>query len=175
MKKPILLVALSTGFGVFMGALAYHNLDPKHTMRVELVPTHEPTRVEVVKPVLVPVETPRVVAPAPHTLDDDAENCDTPKSVELDSADVDSGLSSAQSHFVNGDYATSISVAKRFTRQSPVRAWRIIGAAACHCKDLKLINEAFRRIDAPGRQYLVYVCQREGVVNRRNQFHLSDD
>lgn len=173
MKKPLLLVALSTAFGVFMGALAYHNLEPKQTLRVELVPTSTPTRVEVVKPVPVPVPT--VVVAVPHSLDDADENCDTPRSLEMNAADVDSGLSTAQSHYVNGDYATSIAVAKRFTKQSPVRAWRIIGGAACHCKDLKLINEAYRHIDAPGRQYLVYVCQREGIVNRRNQFHISDD
>lgn len=176
MKKPLLLVALSTAFGVFMGTLAYHNLEPKYTLRVELVPTPAPNQVEVVKPVPVPVPAAPVAPPAIHTPDDDDDaNCGAPRSFETNAADVDSGLSEAQTFFVNGDYATSIAVAKRFTRQSPVRAWRIIGSAACHCKDLKLINEAYRHIDAPGRQYLVYVCQREGVVNRRNQFHLSDD
>lgn len=175
MKKPLLLVAMSTAFGVFMGTLAYHNLEPKYTLRVELVPVQAPAQVEVVKPVPVPVSAPTVDPPAIRTLDDDDENCGAPRSLEMNAADADSGLSEAQTHYVNGDYATSIAIAKRFTRQSPVRAWRIIGGAACHCKDLKLINEAYRRIDAPGRQYLVYVCQREGIVNRRNQFHISPD
>ena len=172
MKKPLLLVAMSTAFGVFMGALVYHNFEPKHTVRVELVPTQAPTRVEVVQP--TPPPTTPAAPPALPSSDDDDENCGAPKSFEMNASDVDAGLTEAQTHYVNGDYTTSIAIAKRFTRQSPVRAWRIIGGAACHCKYVKLINEAYRHIDAPGRQYLVYVCQREGIVNRRNQFHVAD-
>ena len=90
------------------------------------------------------------------------------------SADVDSKLSEAQTEYVNGNYQKAIEMAKSVQKGSPVRAWRIIGSAACNIKDLKLVNDAYRRLDAPGRQYLVYVCQRNGIQNTGNQFKLSD-
>lgn len=76
-------------------------------------------------------------------------------------SDTDDVLSEAQTHFVNGEYAQAIAKARSVQKDSPVRAWRIIGSAACHTKDSKLASEAFRKLDVPGRQYLVYVCQRE--------------
>jgi len=89
-------------------------------------------------------------------------------------ADVDTKLSEAQTEYVNGNYSKAIEMAKSVQKGSPVRAWRIIGSAACNIKDLKLVNDAYRRLDAPGRQYLVYVCQRNGIQNTGNQFKLSD-
>lgn len=89
-------------------------------------------------------------------------------------ADVDTKLSEAQTEYVNGNYSKAIEMAKSVQKGSPVRAWRIIGSAACNIKDLKLVNDAYRRLDAPGRQYLVYVCQRNGIQNTGNQFKLSE-
>lgn len=89
-------------------------------------------------------------------------------------ADVDSKLSEAQTEYVNGNYVKAIEMAKSVQKGSPVRAWRIIGSAACNVKDLKLVNDAYRRLDPPGRQYLVYVCQRNGIQNTGNQFRLSE-
>lgn len=65
-------------------------------------------------------------------------------------------------------------MARSVARASPVRAWRIIGGAACHLKDLTLANDAYRHLDAAGRQYMVYVCQREGISTSGNQFRLSE-
>jgi pSer/pThr/pTyr-binding forkhead associated (FHA) protein len=89
-------------------------------------------------------------------------------------ADVDTKLSEAQTEYVNGNYTKAIEMAKSVQKGSPIRAWRIIGSAACNVKDLKLVNDAYRRLDAPGRQYLVYVCQRNGIQNTGNQFKLSE-
>jgi pSer/pThr/pTyr-binding forkhead associated (FHA) protein len=89
-------------------------------------------------------------------------------------ADVDTRLSEAQTEYVNGNYSKAIEMAKSVQKGSPVRAWRIIGSAACNIKDLKLVNDAYRRLDASGRQYLVYVCQRNGIQNTGNQFKLSE-
>jgi pSer/pThr/pTyr-binding forkhead associated (FHA) protein len=88
--------------------------------------------------------------------------------------DVDTKLSEAQTEYVNGNYSKAIEMAKSVQKGSPVRAWRIIGSAACNIKDLKLVNDAYRRLDAPGRQYLVYVCQRNGIQNTGNQFKLAE-
>lgn len=81
--------------------------------------------------------------------------------------DVDTRLSEAQTEYVSGNYLKAIDMAKSVQKGSPVRAWRIIGSAACNTKNLKLANDAFRRLDAPGRQYIVYVCQRNGIVPTR--------
>lgn len=88
--------------------------------------------------------------------------------------DVDTRLSEAQTEYVNGNYQKAIDMAKSVQKGSPVRAWRIIGSAACNIKDLKLVNDAYRRLDAPGRQYLVYVCQRNGIQNSGSQFKLAE-
>jgi hypothetical protein len=62
---------------------------------------------------------------------------------------------------VNGEYAQALVKARSATKSSPVRAWRIIGGTACHTRDSKLAGEAYRYLDEPGRQYLLYVCGRE--------------
>lgn len=75
--------------------------------------------------------------------------------------DTDSVFTEAQTRFVNGDFAQAIALSRSVMKSNPVRAWRIIGGAACHLKDSKLASEAYRLLDVPGRQYLVYACQRE--------------
>jgi len=89
-------------------------------------------------------------------------------------ADADAKLSEAQTEYINGNYSKAIEMAKAVQKGSPARAWRIIGSAACNIKDLKLVNDAYRRLDTPGRQYLAYVCQRNGIQNTGNQFRLSE-
>lgn len=90
------------------------------------------------------------------------------------SANAEETLSEAQTEYVNGNYVKAIAIAKMAERGYPVRAWRIIGSSACNVKDLKLINEAYRRLDAPGRQYLVYVCQRNSIRNTGSRFALAE-
>jgi hypothetical protein len=72
----------------------------------------------------------------------------------------DRALSIAQTSFVNGDFAESIRIANLCMPRSPVRAWRIIGAAACHLHDRDNVQQAYRHLDASGRQYLAYACER---------------
>ena len=83
-------------------------------------------------------------------------------------------LSKAQTAYVTGDYRGAIAIAKTGMGDSPVRANRIIGAAACNLQDLPEIEQAYRRLDVPSRQYVVYVCQRSGVTFSGNRFRLSE-
>ena len=87
----------------------------------------------------------------------------------LSDADADS-LSAAQTAYVNGDYAKAIQLAKCASKDSPIRAQRIIGSAACSLGDAEQATEAYRRLDVPGRQYVTYVCQRSGLVIRGSAF-----
>lgn len=48
-------------------------------------------------------------------------------------------------------------------RGNNVCAWRIIGHAACKLGDLKLVDAAYNRVDKPGREFLIYACEREGI------------
>lgn len=89
-----------------------------------------------------------------------------------DCADPDTTLSQAQTAYVNGDYAEAIELAELCSDVSPVRAMRIIGAASCVLHDLECLRTAYRQLDAPGRQYLVYVCQRNGVSFHKRGKHL---
>ncbi len=109
-----------------------------------------------------PREEPRIETPPEHPAQ--PEN----------NLDVDSRLTEAQTEYVNGNYNRAIDMARSVQKGSPVRAWRIIGSAACNVKDIKLVNDAYRRLDPPGRQYLVYVCQRNGIQSTGNQFRLSE-
>jgi len=98
----------------------------------------------------------------------------TPAPTSETPADVDQRLSDAQTEYVNGNYQRAIDMAKSVQKGSPVRAWRIIGSAACNIKDLRLVNDAYRKLDAPGRQYLLYVCQRNGITSTGSQFKLAE-
>jgi pSer/pThr/pTyr-binding forkhead associated (FHA) protein len=115
-----------------------------------------------------------VKQPTGETDPGDKDKDKTPVKADVSPADADAALTEAQTNFVNGNYAQAISQARQMTKASPVRAWRIIGGAACHLRDVRLANEAYRHLDAPGRQYMVYVCQREGMTNQGNQFKLAE-
>ena len=87
-----------------------------------------------------------------------------------DDADI---LTAAQVAYVNGDYAQAIAIAKRASTDSPTRAYRIIGSAACSLGDVEQATQAYRRLDPAGRQYVTYVCQRSGIVQKGNTFARS--
>lgn len=55
-------------------------------------------------------------------------------------------------------------------RGNSVCAWRIIGHAACKLRDLKLVDDAYKRVDEPGREFLIYACEREGIRRVRGRF-----
>ena len=82
-------------------------------------------------------------------------------------------IEEAQLHYVNGDFAEAIRVARALNTGAGVtttKAWRILGAAACKIEDFNLINEAYRHVDAVSRQYMLYVCQQSGVRLSAGQF-----
>ncbi len=79
-------------------------------------------------------------------------------------------LTAAQTAYVHGDYAKAMALAQRASKDSPIRAQRIIGSAACSLGDAEQATQAYRQLDAPGRQYVTYVCQRSGLAIRGSTF-----
>ncbi len=125
--------------------------DHEHTTRTPRVrPEKQPTE---------PVEAPPTASKPP---------------TEVNTAEADATLSKAQTEYVNGNFSQAINEAKSVQRINPTRAWRIIGAAACNMKDIKLANEAFRHLETASRQYLIYTCQRQGINNTGSQFKLAE-
>ncbi len=104
------------------------------------------------------------VAPAAQcACDDDADEAD-----EVDDADeaqlsdeIATLYQRAQEAYIHGRYREAIALGRA---DSDVRAWRIIGASSCYLKDLKGARQAWTRLDAQGRQFLKYVCARNGVT-----------
>ncbi len=88
-------------------------------------------------------------------------------------ANADSILSQAQTEYVNGNYNKAIDRAKLAIKNSPIRAYRIMGSSACSKKDLKGVREAYAHVDGAGRNYLIYVCQRNGIQLVGNTFKLD--
>jgi hypothetical protein len=163
MNKPLLAAVAGVSFGLFLGGLSFYGLGARTCQRRATVDHVPLTRVVVQKTV--------VAHPCPSMQDEpQADSAPT-----LDRSDPDSVLSYAQTLYVNGDYAQAISVAKSVESKSRVRAARIIGSAACNLRDTKLADEAYRKLDAPGRQYMVYVCQRQGVTINGRHFRLAKD
>lgn len=84
-------------------------------------------------------------------------------------------LGHAQTEYVNGNFMAAISLARSVHLRNPTRAWRIIGAAACNVKDVKLVSEAFKHLDSASRQYLIYTCQRQGIKHSNgSHFRLGE-
>lgn len=171
MNKPILAAATGVLFGALMGATAYHNLGSPCTETAAV--TAQQVTVSVERTIVVEVPEMEVTEPA-EPADPPAEaGCECPEDALTSCADAK--LTQAQTDYVNGYYASAIKCARSVQRESPVRAWRIIGGAACHLQDVKMVNKAFRHLDAPGRQYMIYVCQREGISNEHGRFRMTDD
>lgn len=158
MNKPILAAITGVSFGLFLGGLMFSQSSSRCCPR-QTVRTVETTQVVVQT---APVRPP--CRPA------DESPTEMP-----DLSDDDSVLSYAQTLYVNGEYAKAIAVAKRVDGkgQPSVRSARIQGAAACNLRNAQLADQAFRRLDAPGRQYLVYVCQRSGLSIHGRHFRVD--
>lgn len=139
-----------------------------------------PASKESVRPA-TPVLLPKKVASAQP---DRPEKFEKPEKLEAPKAglvapsgvDPEEVLTNAQSEFINGNNDKAIKLALSVANVSTLanRAWRIIGAAACRNKDLKLAGDAYRRLDPAARQYLIYTCQRGGIVQDGNRFKLSE-
>lgn len=163
MNKPILAAATGVLFGLFAGGLLAWNARTTCHRSVEVAP--QATR----------VITRTTIVTAPCAQHSGAQTSDDEAPIPTADQDVDSVLSEAQTAFVNGDYRRAIELAQSVDKGggSGVRSARIQGAAACHLQDMKLLNRVYRRLDAPGRQYLVYVCQRQGITAVGNQFRIG--
>lgn len=118
--------------------------------------------------VLAPVQAVVPIAPPPTPV----PSCVPEPEPASDCSDPDATLSQAQTAYVNGDYAEAIDLAELCAEVSPIRAMRIMGAASCVLQDLECLRTAYRGLDAPSRQYLVYVCQRNGITFRQHGKHL---
>ena len=131
-----------------------------------------PAKTESVRPA-TPVLLPKKVGSAQSELLGKSE--ETKSAVVAPSGvDPEQVLTDAQSEFVNGNYDKSIALARSVAKVSANRAWRILGAAACRKKDLKLVGDAYRKLDDAARRYLIYVCQREGIIQNGNTFQLAE-
>lgn len=82
-----------------------------------------------------------------------------------DAPEVAAALSSAQTEYVNGNYRAAVLAARSVQDQSPVHAWRIIGAAACFLRDGALIRDAYRRLRSRSAEQglLSYACKLNGL------------
>jgi hypothetical protein len=159
MNKPILAAAAGVSFGFFLGALFF--LCPaKRTCHRDAAAHVRITQIASVK--AAPPCTRSLYAPQP-----------TPRPDAFDSKDPDSVLSAAQAAYVSADYDRAAELAQSVKEQRPLRAWRILGAVACQQQDVKLADKAFSQLDLPAQQYLVYVCERNGVLNRGKHFRLA--
>src|SRR5262249_54174224 len=94
------------------------------------------------------------------------ERPERPAQPEGEPADaaVEKQLQDAQDAYVHGNYAAAIDLAKKASRQSPSKAWRIIGASYCFLKDRGGAAQAWSKLDAQGRQFLKYVCGRNAMT-----------
>lgn len=69
----------------------------------------------------------------------------------------------AQELYKKGQFKKAIDAAEALKRYDTERAFRIIGASACMLKDLSLAQTALRNTIKSAKQYIIYVCQRNGV------------
>jgi serine/threonine protein kinase len=90
----------------------------------------------------------------------------------LTPAQVDEKLAKAQSDFVDGHYRRAIALAMSVQTGNPVRAWRIIGSAACNLRDAQLASDAYKHTKAAERPALVVTCRRNGLALQGNMFKL---
>jgi hypothetical protein len=82
-------------------------------------------------------------------------------------------LEHAQRHYINGDFAQAITVARMVRPQDARernRVHRLIGAAACNLGDLRRATQAYQALGAENGQFLSYVCRRAGYVYRHGRF-----
>lgn len=160
MNHPLIAAASGVLFGCVL-CTSISLMDKRPAPLFANEPPAVLTPVQVVEPD-PPPPTPVPSCPALEPEPEPASDC----------SDPDVTLSQAQTAYVNGDYAEAIDLAELCAEVAPIRAMRIIGAASCIVQDLECLRTAYRNLDAPGRQYLVYVCQRNGITFRPHGKHL---
>jgi hypothetical protein len=91
----------------------------------------------------------------------------------LTPAQVDEKLAKAQTDFVDGHYRRAIALAMSVQTGNPVRAWRIIGSAACNLRDAQLASDAYKHTKAAAeKQALAVTCRRNGLALQGATFKL---
>lgn len=168
MNKPLLAAITGVAFGATLtGAIIFTR---SHT-RTRGCHRAVMARTVVAPPVLVPAPVPAYVHPRFERSPVYESAC--PRLVES-KLETDAQLSEAQTEFVNGNYSCAMQMARLVAAKSPVRAYRIIAAAACQTKDLATLKKVDRYLDAPARQYTVYVCQRQGITRTKRGWQLAE-
>lgn len=76
---------------------------------------------------------------------------------------LDMVLAQAQTEYSQGHFSQAIRMARTALTDSPLRAWRIIGAAACQVGDRKLVQAAYDCLKTAERGYLILVCEKRGI------------
>lgn len=157
MNKPLVAAITGVAFGATL------------TCAILFTRSHSRTRTchrAVMQRTVVP--TPVPVAPYVHPakVRSSMQENPCPRLVEHP-LEVDDQLSEAQTEFVKGNYSCATDLARTVAEESPIRAYRIIAAAACQTKDLATLKKVERRLDAPSRQYMIYVCQRSGLTRTK--------
>jgi RNA polymerase sigma-70 factor (ECF subfamily) len=66
----------------------------------------------------------------------------------------------AQDAYVKGQFDDAIALAKEGMGQDESKAWRIIGASNCFLQNAEGAIEARDQLDAQGKKFIEYVCQR---------------
>lgn len=105
-------------------------------------------------------------ATAPAQPDSSATEVRAPKTEDV--------LAEAQAEFMNGNYDKAIKLAQSVSDVSTNISWRIIGSSACRTKNLPLVNLSYRVVDNAAKQFLIDVCQREGIVLIGSSFQIVE-
>lgn len=112
--------------------------------------------------------------PRPQRADDEAEppRSEDPAAQGKSSVEL---LREAQGAYAEGDKPRAISLAlSAATRPGDTQAaWRFLGSAACQVRDSRLATRAYRHLDAADRQFVLGVCQRQGLDYLNNEFRLD--
>ena len=166
MNKTLVAALSGVAFGSILGGIAasYCGQASSHQFQVTVADC----------PAVTAPACPAVLPPAPPL----PARC-THEATEAAAADpfantVDGQLSRAQTEYVNGNYDRAIELTLPLTSQSPERAFRILGAAACNLHDAALADRAFNNVHAAARQYLIYACQRQQMVRIGSHFKHVD-
>jgi hypothetical protein len=159
MSKPILAAAMGVAFGLFLGGLFFWSprLHSCHCRSVTIIQT---------EPVFIRPMTPYRPCYRPKPAEPVAEQPAAPEALDSDTL-----ISAAHSAFLNGDYPGAVTFARQAEKDSPNRAFRLIGAMACTEHDRPLIEESFQHLNADARRYMISVCQRNGIKHDRKGFH----
>ncbi|MBL8635271.1 MAG: hypothetical protein JNM40_18745 [Myxococcales bacterium] len=163
MNKPILAACAGVTFGLFLGGLVLSGNSGGRSCHRRMTTETRTTQSQRV------VITSTVI----HHSSEGTHSQTRQQITEVVTGDDADILTAAQVAYVNGDYAQAIAIAKRASTDSPTRAYRIIGSAACSLGDVEQATQAYRRLDPAGRQYVTYVCQRSGIVQKGNTFARS--